>query len=459
MQATSPLIQKFFRYAVPTVISAWIYAAYTLIDGIFIGRFVGETALAAFNLIVPLLSIAYAISVMVGVGGSTMVSRLLGEKKPKQAQALFTQAFYLLIVLGLGLSAIFGFGASFLAHQLGATNDLFPLAKNYLEIIAVFNTFATMGYALELFLRVDGAAHVGMYAFAMGGVVNIALDYLFIVVLQWGMVGAAFATGISYSVAALVMINYHLYFAKLVRFCRNAFSIGNYWYEMSFNGISEFLGELAPAVSLTVFNYVILKEYGQDGLVAFAILEYLTLATVVTLVALVQSMQPIISFENGAKNLKNMRAIFRFGLLVVFSLSLLSIVIILTQSHALFHLFVPEGNTESLELLSSVVFWYAIAWVPASINLAIAGYFTAIEAPLRSMIIALARSWVLLLGAIWVGHALFGAPSIWYSLLIAEMLTLFISISLLYRQKKSEDQYFMAPFGRSSSPAKDRVNG
>ena len=82
---------------------------------------------------------------------------------------------------------------------------------------------------------------------------------------------------------------------------------------MSFNGISEFLGELAPTASISIFNYGILKAFGQDGIVAFAILEYLTLATVVTLVALVQSMQPIISFENGARNLKNMRKIFRFG--------------------------------------------------------------------------------------------------------------------------------------------------
>jgi len=457
MQLKSPLIRKFFKYAIPTVLSGWIYAAYTLIDGIFIGRYVGETALAAFNLIVPMLSIAYAISLMVGIGGSTMVSRMLGEKNPKQAQALFTQAFYLLIVLGLGLSAIFGFGAGFLAHQLGATDELYPLAKNYLEIIAIFNTFATLGYALELFLRVDGAAHVGMYAFAFGGIVNISLDYLFIVLLQWGMIGAAFATGISYGIAALVMINYHFKYAKVVRFCKDAFKFGNKWYEMSFNGSSEFLGELAPAVSLSIFNYVILKEYGKDGIVAFAILEYLTLATVITLVALVQSMQPIISYENGARNLKNMRAIFRFGLIIVFSLALISVIIILTQSKTLFHLFIPDGNPDSLELLSSVVFWYAIAAVPASINLAIAGYFTAIEAPLRSMIIALARSWILLLGAIWIGVMLFGGQSIWYSLLVAEMLTLIISISLLYKQRKLENKNFMVPSEHSFSLVKDHA--
>jgi Na+-driven multidrug efflux pump len=459
MQLKNPLIQKFFQYAVPTVLSGWIYAAYTLIDGIFIGRFVGETALAAFNLIVPLLSIAYAISLMVGIGGSTMVSRMLGEKDAKKAQSLFTQSVYLLILLGMGLSAIFGFGASFLAHHLGATEELFPLAKNYLEIIAIFNTFATLGYALELFLRVEGAAHVGMYAFAFGGVVNIGLDYLFIVVLQWGMIGAAFATGISYAIAAFVMLNYHINFAKVVRFCKNAFAIGNHWYVISYNGISEFLGELAPAVSLSIFNYVILQEYGQDGIVAFAILEYLTLATVITLVALVQSMQPIISYENGAKNLHNMRIIFRFGLIVVFSLASLSVLLILTQSKNLFHLFVPEGNPESLEILSSVVFWYAIAALPASINLAIAGYFTAIEAPLRSMTIALARSWVLLLGTIWLGVLIFGGQSIWYSLLVAEMLTLLISISLLYRQKKSEDLQFKAPSVHSSSLVKDHGGG
>jgi len=442
MIQNSPLFKKFIQYAVPTVLSAWIYAAYTLIDGIFIGRYIGETALAAFNLIVPLFSIAYAISVMVGVGGSTMVSRLIGEKKTNHAQAVFTQAFCLLIFLGFVLSIIFYFGASFLAHQLGATEELFPLAKLYLEIIAFFNIFATLGYALELFLRVDGAAKVGMYAFALGGIVNIALDYLFIVHLQWGIKGAAFATGISYTVAALVMVNYHWRFAKLVQFSKKAFQIGNHWFEMSFNGSSEFLGELAPAVSITIFNYIILKEFGQDGIIAFAILEYLTLATVVTLVALVQSMQPIISFENGAGNLKNMRKIFRIGTVTVFTLALISIVIIMTQSNTLFHLFIPEGNDESQAILGSVVFWYAIAWIPASINLAIAGYFTAIEAPMRSMLIALARSWVFLLGAIWLGQIIFGPESIWYTLLFAEILTLIISISLLLRQRAQENKIF-----------------
>jgi putative MATE family efflux protein len=459
MRQSSPLIKKFFQYATPTVLSAWIYAAYTLIDGVFIGRFLGETSLAAFNLIVPLFSIAYAISVMVGVGGSTMVSRLLGEKETEQARALFTQAFYLLIILGTLLSLVFFFGAGFLSHHLGATDELFPLAKTYLQIIAIFNVFATLGYALELFLRVDGAAKVGMYAFALGGIVNITLDYLFIVNLHWGIEGAAFATGMSYAIAAMVMVNYHWHYAKLVKFTKKAFQMGNHWFAMSFNGISEFLGELAPAVSISIFNYVILKAFGQDGIVAFAILEYLTLATVVTLVALVQSMQPIISFENGARNLKNMRKIFRFGTLTVLLLSLLSVLVIMTQSNALFHLFVPDGNEDSQALLGSIVFWYAIAWIPASINLAIAGYFTAIEAPIRSMMIALARSWVLLLGSIWIGFELFGAQSIWYTLLVAEMLTLGISIFLLLRQRQFENKNFKMPSEHSTFLAKDHVNG
>lgn len=437
--AQASLLKEFTSLAVPTILSGWVYTIYTLIDGIFIGRYVGQQALAALNLVVPLLYVPYAISVMVGVGGATLIARLLGEQRQAEARRAFSQVLWVMLFAGVAMSAGVLVFKHEIAAALGAEGPITVDVVAYLSGWGWFVLFANGLYAMELFLRVEGApaARFGLYAMFVGALANVALDYWFIVVREMGMHGAALATGLSMMVSSSVMFAYHLFLAKQVVPSRRAFGNGetHVWRAM-YNGASEFLGAIAPAVTVFVFNRVILTNFGEPGLAAYAILEYMTLGATVTMVALVQSMQPMISFYRGAQNAKALHESFRLGVIAVMGFSLLVAVAMATLARPLTFLFLPAGGA-AWSILEHAVIWYALAFLPAAGNLIVAGYLTAVEAPGPSAAIAMLRSWILLLGILWLLDAFLGGDAIWYTLLATEAATLAVSAWLYRKQHRT----------------------
>nr|WP_284504128.1 MATE family efflux transporter [Caballeronia sp. ATUFL_F2_KS9A] len=427
------LIRQFSNYAVPTVLAAWVYCMHSVISGIFIGRHVGPDALAALNLLVPLLYLPYAFSVMIGVGGSTLVARLLGEQRERDAAEAFTQALWLLGLCGVTFAMAIHFYADTFVQWTGARGALALLAKDFLHAYAPFVLFPTACYALELFLRIEGAAKFGLVCLIAGGIADVALTWWMVSHMQWGMRGAALASGISQALACMPMLGYHFVKARHVRPVAHAFTRLDHAWRMAYNGASEFLGEIAPSVTLFAFNHAVLRWLGDTGLVAFAVVEYMTMIASVTMVALVQSMQPIVSFQRGAGNAHAVSRAFSIGVIVTAGFALAAAFAILALAQPLGALFVPDSPAAQA-LLRDALPWCALAFLPAAINVAISGYLTAIEAPLASMIVALLRSWLLLLSMLWLLTEWFGPRGIWMTVAITELATLALSI-VLYRTR------------------------
>ncbi|BBQ01889.1 MATE family efflux transporter (plasmid) [Burkholderia sp. SFA1] len=427
------LVRRFSNYAVPTVLAAWVYCMHSVISGIFIGRYIGADALAALNLLVPLLYLPYAFSVMIGVGGSTLVSRLLGERRERDAAEAFTQALWLLGACGVAFALAIYLYADTFVHWTGARGELASLAVTFLHAYAPFVLFPTACYALELFLRIEGAAKFGLVCLIAGGIVDVALTWWMVSHMQWGMRGAALASGISQALACMPMLAYHFVKAQRVRPVARAFARLDHAWRMAYNGASEFLGEIAPSVTLFAFNHAVLRWLGDTGLVAFAVVEYMTMIASVTMVALVQSMQPIVSFERGARNGHAVTRAFSIGMTVTAGFALAAAFAILTLAAPLGSLFVPDSPAAQA-LLRDALPWCALAFLPAAINVAISGYLTAIEAPLASMIVALLRSWLLLLAMLWFLTEWLGPRGLWMTVAVTEMATLVASI-VLYRTR------------------------
>jgi Na+-driven multidrug efflux pump len=249
------LVRHYSNFAVPTVLAAWVYCMHSVISGIFIGRHVGADALAALNLLVPLLYLPYAFSVMIGVGGSTLVSRLLGEQREREAAEAFTQALWLLGFSGVAFALAIHSYADTFVKWTGARGELARLANDFLHAYAPFVLFPTACYALELFLRIEGAASFGLVCLIAGGIADVALTWWMVSHMQWGMRGAALASGISQALACIPMLAYHFVRAQHVRPVARAFARLDHAWRMAYNGGSEFLGEIAPSVTLFAFNH------------------------------------------------------------------------------------------------------------------------------------------------------------------------------------------------------------
>lgn len=440
------LLKHYLNVALPTVITTWLMFIFYFIDGIFVGRFVGTQALAALNLAMPILHLPYAFGVMVTVGAATRAAILIGKDCVHEASFLFTRAVIALLIVGTLFGCSFIFFSDQIAYLLGARNNIFNEVNRYLMVSGFFQTFTLVSYTFEAFLRLENFARIAMYAMSFAAVANIFLDYFFIVILRMGIVGSALATGITLSASGAMMLCFHLVRAKNLRFIyswpRNFFkSI----ISISYLGISEFLSTVAPSVVMVAFNFTILDFLGESGLVAYSIVENVIVVGTMTSIALVESMQPMTSFFLGLGDKKLVWKSVRIGSGFILSFALLLTFVVFFFTKKISMIFLGDNFGIAWQHLESAVIWYGLALLPAGINLIVLGYLTAVQAPAFSALIAILRSWVLLLFGVWILPKFFGASAIWIVVFFSELLTLPVSILLLFKSYSSIKSHLKNP--------------
>lgn len=426
------LLKQFLNVAGPTVMMGWLAAIFFVVDGIFIGRFIGPDALAASNLALPILVLPFAFGIMISVGGSTRCAVLLGQGKFLEAAAIFTQATWLVMIGGSLIGLMFYFMADSIAYVLGARDHIHTMAANYLRYYSFFQPFVIIAFTFEAFLRLENAARVGMYAMGAAALANIGLDYFLIVTCGLGMKGSALATGITLSLSGLAMLMYHVLRANHLKLIRRAFS--RFKQEITtilYLGLSEFLSQIAPMAVIASFNFAVLNWIGKDGLVAYTILDQTIMIGTITLIALMQSMQSMVSYFFGAEKRVEMMRCVAIGCSFIIGFSLLLALMVVFAAKPLTVIYLGKNIQEIWHHLEFATKWYGLALIPGGINLVVLGYLTAIQAPTKSTIIALLRSWIILLIALWTLPAFFGAQAIWLVILITELATLPVSLILL----------------------------
>lgn len=188
---------KFLKYMIPSVVSMWVFSLYTMVDGIFVARGVGETALAAVNISMPFVNFIFALSLMFSTGASTIIAVYLGKKDIDSANKIFTMNTVLIIIFSLLIMGGVLLNLEKVATMLGATASTMDYVKHYLGIIVLFNGFFMVSYSLEVIIKTDGFPILATCGVIISAISNVVLDYLFIMVFHWGVMGAAIATGLS----------------------------------------------------------------------------------------------------------------------------------------------------------------------------------------------------------------------------------------------------------------------
>lgn len=299
------MTKQFLKYAVPSALAMFVSSLYTVIDGIFVGQGVGDSALAAVNVIIPFTIMLFGIATMFAVGGGALVSKYLGEKNTESAVEMFRQVFKLLLILSIGISLICVIFAKPLSRLLGATDSIADLAATYLRFYAMFCVPNLIGISLNSFVRNDSRPTLAMISTISGAVTNIILDYVFIFVFSLGIKGAAIATGLGQIVTVSILIPHFI-------FKRGALSFGNVKLkksiikEFSNIGFPSFFTEITFSIIIFLMNLVIVKVIGDDGLSAFSIINYLTTNVYMVLLGVAFGVQPLISYNYGAKNKEKM---------------------------------------------------------------------------------------------------------------------------------------------------------
>lgn len=307
---------------------------------------------------------------------------------------------------------------------LGGGGNLYPYVKDYLSVIILFCVCYMTGYALEIYIKVDGNPVYPTLCVITGGVVNILLDYIFVVIFHWGIKGAAFATGLSQVTTTSLLFYYIFFRTKRIKFVKIKYSILNLLKIMKV-GFAEFLAEVSTGISIFVFNLVILKNLGEKGVSAFGIIGYISSFITMTMIGFNQGVQPILSFNLGAKEHKKIfeiikNSFFILGVLGVFFYTLINIF-----SANIVSIFL--NDIEDINLTKKALTTYSFAYLICGFNIFSAGYFTAVDMVKISTIITMLRGILLLVLFILILPIFLGTTGIWITMFVTEEITLIFS--------------------------------
>ena len=424
------IVPVFFHYAIPSVFGMLAIASAGIIDGIFLGHNVGAIALAAVNLSMPAVSLLYAIVFMFAVGGSVMCGKYLGENDTLSASSIFTRTLIASLSASTIVCAAGLVFSNFLVAGLGASAILSQMVEDYLVILLWFGPLFCLGYTLFYFVRLDGRPRYASLALSLSAVVNIFLDWLFIVELQAGIKGAAWATGISYGCIFLILFPHFLSSRSslVLRFGPKGWGE---LYSACANGLSEFANELSAGIVVLMFNWIMITRLGVAGVAAFTIIEYMLFFALMIAFGLSESLQPTISKNLGARQTEKIS-----GFLIVASQSWIVVGVIFCGLFLVFPedmilIFLKEGETEAMAIALDFIRYFWPVFLFNGLNVILSSYFTTVQKPLHSAAIAVSRSLVLPVLCLFLLSNWLGDVGVYMTLPIAECLTFVLAVVLL----------------------------
>ncbi|MBP2079506.1 MATE family efflux transporter [Oceanobacillus polygoni] len=431
---TEPVGKIFMKYLIPSLIGMLVMALNLVIDGIMVGNRLGAVALAGVGIASPVYTIFVAMSLWIGIGGATLFSQAMGARNVKQGQFIFTHSIVLIAVctLLIGLTA-FIFQES-LTYALGANEETFPFANDYLRVMLLFGFVFTVENALSTFIRNDQNPNLAMVALVVTAVSNIAINYYILYVLNLGVAAVAFGTIISVIIGLFVMAAHffrkdnHLRFVS-IRFDRklikNTMTVG----------FPSFLAEVGISVFTVAYNVTLARIAGTAGVAAFSVLNYVHSVMLMLFLGMGAAVQPLVSYYHGAKMPERISQTMKIALVVASISGLVAFVIGQIGARQIVGIF-GDFSEEVVDIAITGVRLFFIAYLFMGINFVMMSYFQSIAQIRMATWITASREIIFMMIFILILPLFLGIHGVWLSIPFAEfivMVTIF-----LYARKSRE---------------------
>ncbi|MEI0517472.1 MATE family efflux transporter [Brachyspira murdochii] len=322
-QNTKNMEKSFFKYVLPAIASTMLGGLYIVVDGFFVGNSMGDNGLTAINLVYPIGTLIAACAVMLGMGGSVIMSTYFGGGDSKGFNKAKSNTFITLILASVILTVILLLLKNKLIYLLGARDNVFKLADEYITVIILGGSFQIISYGIMPMIRNLGKTIHAMAFMVAGLITNIILDYLFLMVLRLGMFGAALATIIAESIVALISL-YYLFIRKKYRIKLSDFDLSMTKRAIQI-GLSPFGLVMAPSLIVIFNNWQCIKYGGYTAASAYSVINYIYGSVIYLFEGIAEGCQPMISYFKGAKRNDLMKKVFKKG--VLFALIIASIIL------------------------------------------------------------------------------------------------------------------------------------
>lgn len=427
--------KKLLRFVLPSIVMMIFTSIYGVVDGLFVSNYVGKTAFAAVNLIMPFLMAISALGFMIGTGGSAIVAKTLGEGKKEQANEYFSMLVYITLIGGIVLSALGILFSPLIARGLGADGALLTNCVLYARITLLSMPAFMLQNVFQSFFVTAEKPKLGLGVIVIAGVTNMVLDFLLVGVFQIGLAGAAFATVTSECIGGLFPI---LYFARknssLLKLGRTHFN-EKIFLSACGNGSSELMTNLSSSIVNSLYNIQLMNLAGENGVAAFGTIMYVNFIFIAIFLGYSIGSSPLVSYHYGAGNHDELKNLFQKSLRLIGIWGLMLFILAQLIARPLAAIFVGY-DADLFSMTQNGFRIYCIAYLINGFNIYGSSFFTALNNGLISAAISFLRTLVFQLAAVLLLPLLLGINGIWSAVAVAELLTLGLTVTFFVRNRK-----------------------
>lgn len=428
--------KKLLRFVFPSIMMMVFSSLYGIVDGLFVSNYVGKTAFAAVNFIMPFLMILGTFGFMIGTGGSAIIAKTLGEGDKKKANEHFSMLIYTTLIFG-ALFAVLGivFIKPF-ARLIGTDEQMLSDCVEYGTIILCALPFFMLQNVFQSFLVTAEKPHMGLFVTVAAGVANMVLDFLLIVPFKMGVAGAAVATAASQAVGGLVPL---IYFANsknssllhLAKAPADFKTLG----KVCTNGSSELMTNVSMSLVNILYNFQLMRLEGKDGIAAFGVIMYANWIFISIFIGYSIGSAPLVGYNYGAKNDAELKNIFKKSFVILTAMGILLTAISVAFARPLAGIFIGYDKT-LLALTEHGLRLFSLAFIFCGYNIYGSAFFTALNNGVISAAISFMRTLVFQSAVVIVLPIFFKTDGIWFSLLVSELLAFAVTFAFIFAKRK-----------------------
>lgn len=420
-------------FALPTTIMMIVMSFYTIVDGIFVSRYISTNALSSVNIVFPIIMIFIGVAVMLATGSNAIIARQLGEGHDDQARETFSMILVISGIIGIFLAVIGNMFIEPLVRALGASDILLEDSILYLRIQLLSCSALIIQILFQTYFVTEGKPGIGLFLTILAGITNIILDYVFIVLFQMGVTGASLATSIGALIPSVFGLIYFTVSRKTLWLVRFRFSRKDL-IQTCCNGSSEMVTNLSTGIITFLCNLLMMKFAGEDGVAAITIIQYSQFFMNALTLGFSQGVSPVISFNYGSKNTRQIHQVYRYSMIFILLASVAVFGAAQLSGGILIEIFSHPGtNVYRLARHGFTIFSFSFLF--AGVSTMASALFTAFGDGKTSAVISFVRTLGLIVISLMILPALIGIDGIWMAIPVAEFGAMLLSVFYLYKYK------------------------
>jgi putative MATE family efflux protein len=425
-----------WKFSLPAIVGMLVNAVYNIVDRIFLGRGVGFIAIAAATVAFPIMIIFMAISMLISIGATALISIRLGEQKKEESEKVAGNAFLLLVLLPVVFAVLYLLFSDPILVLFGADGDVLPYARDFTNVAIFGMIFGSVGFGMNNFIRAEGNPRTAMLTQVLGALINGVLNYFFVLKWGFGIKGSALATTCGQFFSAVWVLYYFFSKRSLVKIrLKNLKPQLPIVMRILAIGFAPFAMQIANSIQQTILNKTLLAYGGDLAISSVGIIMSIATLLFMPVIGLSQGAQPLIGYNYGARQYDRVRETLTKAVISGIGIALFGYLIIHVWPEQIVGLF-SEGDTALTQMTTEAMYTFLAALPIVGFQIPCANYFQAVGKPVQSAILSLSRQVLLFIPLLLILPNFLGINGVWITAPISDVLSVILTAVVIYLEMR-----------------------